>query len=88
MATPIEAVKRTRKAVRRPGIDEARDPLADALGDRHGAFPAGVGQDQGEFVAAEPGHDVGFAGAAADDRRRLDERLAAGQVPVAVVDAS
>ena len=54
--------------------------------DRHGAFPARVGQDDREFVAAEPGHDVGFAGAAADDAGRLDQRLAARQMAVAVVD--
>ena len=45
-------------------------------------IPPRLGQHNGELVAAEPRHDVGFAGAAADDGRRLDERPAAGQVPV------
>ena len=51
-----------------------------------GALAAGIGQHQGELVAAEAGDDVRFAGADADDRRGLDQRRAAGQMPVRVVD--
>ena len=61
------------------------DPLPDTFGNRHRALTAGIGQNHGKLVAAEPRRDVGFAGAAADDRRRLDERLAASQMPVCVV---
>ena len=43
-----------------------RNPVADAIADRHGAVAAGVGQDDGELVAAEAGDDVGLAGARAD----------------------
>ena len=47
---------------------------------------AGVGQDQRELVAAEPGDHVGFARAPANHGGRLDQRLAARQVAVVVVD--
>ena len=62
------------------------DAIADA--GRHGerALGAGLGQHDGELVAAEPRHDVGFARAAADHGGRLDERSAAVQVIVGVVD--
>ena len=56
--------------------------LPDAPGHRPGAFGTGVGKNQGELVAAEPGDDVGFTGAVADDRAGLDERLAARQMAV------
>ena len=62
------------------------EPVADALGDRHGASRPVSGRISAEFVAAEPGDDVGFPGAAADDGGRLDQRLAAREVAVAVVD--
>ena len=51
-----------------------------------GALRAGFRQQDRELVAAEPGHDVGFAGAASNDGGRLDERPAAQQVAVGVVD--
>ena len=41
------------------------NPLANTLAHRERALAARVRQHQGEFVAAEPGHDVGFARAAA-----------------------
>src|SRR5882762_7944331 len=63
-----------------------RDPLANTLADRIGAFAAGIGQDQRKFVAAEARDDVGLSGALANHRRRLHERAAAEQVPVRVVD--
>ena len=86
VATPIEAVKCTDSPsdARKLCGPQTRSRMRSATDD--GAVAAGIGQDQGEFVAAEPGHDVGFTGAAADDRGRLDERLAARQVAVAVVD--
>ena len=62
------------------------NPLPNALADRKRALSAGVGQHERELVAAEPRHDVRFARAAADDRGRLDQRPAAGQVSVRVVD--
>ena len=62
------------------------DAVPDALGDSLGAFGARVRQDQRELVAAEPGDDVGFTGAAADDSAGLHERLAARQMAVVVVD--
>ena len=64
----------------------AGDPLADALRNRQRARRAGVGQDQGELVAAKPGDDVGFARAAADDRAGFDQRPAAGEMAMAIVD--
>ncbi len=63
-----------------------RNAFADALADRKGAFAAGIGQDQREFVPAEPRDDVRFAGAAADDGGGLDERAAAAQMAVTVVN--
>ena len=63
-----------------------REPIADALADRHGAVAGGVGQDERELVAAEPGDDVGFARAGANHAGRFHERTAAEQMPVRVVD--
>jgi hypothetical protein len=51
--------------------------VADALADRRGPVAAGVGQDEGKFVAAEARHDVGFARAQANQSRGLDQRPAA-----------
>ena len=81
---PTDAVSRTSSSI---GGQEAvrRNPFADALGDHDRAFATGLRQDHRELVAAEARHDVGFAGAAADDRGRLHQRTAAGQVPVCVV---
>ena len=85
VATPIEAVRRTdRPSEVRNVVARMRSRIRS--GDRHGAFRAGVGQDQREFVAAEAGDDVGFTGAPADHGAGFDQRLAARQVPVAVVD--
>ena len=85
VATPIEAVRRTDKPSDLRNWMSS-DPLPDAQGHGLGALGTGVREDQGEFVAAEPGDDVGFTGAVADDGARLDERLAARQVAVGVVD--
>ena len=64
-----------------------REALADALADGEGALAAGIGQHERELVAAEARDDVGFARAAANHRRRFDQRAAAEQMPVGVVDA-
>ena len=64
----------------------ALNPLPNTHRHGHRALRARVGQDERELVTAEPGHDVGFTGALADDGAGLDERLAACQVAVAVVD--
>ena len=47
---------------------------------------AGIRQDQRELVAAEPRDHVRLPRAASDDGGGLDERLAARQVAVRVVD--
>ena len=62
------------------------DALANTLADRRRAFAAGVGQDQRELVAAEARDHVGLARALANQPRRLDQRAAAVQVAVRVVD--
>ena len=62
------------------------DSLADALAHRIRAVAAGIRQDQSELVAAEARHHVGLARAAANDRGRLDQCAAAGQMPMRVVD--
>ena len=41
--------------------DEPLDAVAQATGHRLGAVDAGLGQENGELVAAEPRNDVGFA---------------------------
>ena len=62
VATPTDAVRRMLRPS--PARNVMRgDPLADALADRERALAAGVGQHQGELVAAEPRDHVGFAGA-------------------------
>ena len=63
------------------------DAIADARGHGERPLAAGFGQHDCELVAAEPRHDVGFPRAATDDGGRLDERAAAVQVIVGVVDA-
>src|SRR5262249_60364300 len=63
------------------------DALADALADGGRAFAPRVGQDQRELVAAETRHDVGFTRALPDDRAGLDQRAAAREVAMAIVDA-
>src|SRR6476660_1269007 len=65
---------------------ELGNTIADALADGERALSAGVGQHQRELVAAEPRDDVGFARAAANDRRRFYQRPAAEEMPVGVVD--
>src|SRR6188508_2166424 len=65
--------------------DVGPDAVPDALGHSPGALGIGIRQNQCELVAAEPSDDVGFTGTAADDGARLDERLAARQMTVAVV---
>ena len=60
--------------------------VANALADRRRAFAARVGQDQRELVAAEARHDVGLARAQANQPRGLDQRPAAVEVAVRVVD--
>src|SRR2546423_9330784 len=59
---------------------------ADALADGKRAVAAGVGQHQRELVAAEARDDVGLARAPPDDGGGLDQRAAAKQVAVRVVD--
>ena len=58
-----------------------RYTLPDALTDRKRTLAPGVGENQGKLVAAEARHDVGFARAPANDRRRLDQRAAAAEMP-------
>ena len=62
------------------------DAFADTLADRVGAVRAGIGEHQCEFVAAEARDHVGFARAPSNDRGRFDQRPAARQVSVLVVD--
>ena len=62
------------------GID---DVFGDALDRR---FVCEAGQQHGEFVAALARHRVGFAHAADDAARRLDEQAVAGFVAEGVVD--
>ena len=85
VATPTETVRRTSS---RPGPGtRCADPVADALAHPQGALGAGVGQHDGELVAAEAGDDVGLTRRAANHPGGLDQRPAAGQVAVRVVDA-
>src|SRR6476620_1406380 len=62
------------------------DPLPDALCNRAGARRAGIGQDQGKFIAAKPRDDVGFTRAAANDRAGFHQRTAAREMPMTIVD--
>ena len=57
-----------------------RSPTANA------PSATGIGQNQREFIAAEPGHHVGFTGTPADDGRCFDQRAAAAEVAMGVVD--
>ena len=82
-----DADRRGQAHVELVGGQEAvrRNPVADALGDHDRAVATGLGQDHRELVAAKARHDVGFAGARADDRGGLHQRTAARQVPVGIV---
>ena len=62
------------------------DPIANTLADRERPFAPGIRQDDGKLVAPEPGGDVRFARARADQPGRLHKRTAAEQMPVRVVD--
>ena len=85
VATPTEAVRRmSRPSPGRNRCAAMRSRMRSPTAQR--ALAAGVGQDQRELVAAEPRDDVGFARARADHRRRFDQRPAAEQMPVGVVD--
>ena len=66
--------------------DESGDAIAEPAGHRARAIDSGFGQDDGEFVAAVSGDDVGLAGAPADDAGGFDEGPAPLQVAVNVVD--
>ena len=62
------------------------DALDDEVGDPLGSGLVGVGEHDGELVAAHPRHDVGGADRAAQQSRDRDEELVAGVVPERVVD--
>ena len=56
--------------------------LSHAVSYCRGTFGASVGQHDCELIATEPGDDVGFTRAAANDGCGFDERPASGLVPV------
>ena len=62
------------------------DAVPDTFRHRHGALAAGVRQNHSKLVAAEPGRNVGLAGAAVDDDAGLDKRFAASLMAVGIVD--
>ena len=61
-------------------------PSDQALRNREGARRAGVGQDQGKLVAPEPGDDVCFTCAAANDCAGFHQCPAAREMPMTIVD--
>src|SRR5215831_8300939 len=60
--------------------------LADAFGDRNRPTQARIGKDERELISAKPGNDVGLPGTTLNDGGRLDQRAAARQMPVCIVD--
>ena len=58
-AMPAEMDPYCRRAV--PGDGELGDPVADPLGDLEGLGGCGTGEQQGEFLAAEPAAQVAVA---------------------------
>ena len=66
--------------------ERLEDQLAQPLGQRLGLVEAGVGQQDGELVAAEPGQHVARPQRGAQPRADLAEQVVAGVVAEAVVD--
>ena len=70
VATPTDTVSRTSRPSPARNTNSPH-AFAHAVAHADRAFGAGFRQHDGKLVAAEAGHDVGFAGRSADDARRL-----------------
>ena len=75
-----------REAFRFPDEVEIPDRRHDFLGNQLAAPGFAADQEQGEFVAAQPGQRVGFADPRLDQPGQADEQLVAGGVAAGVID--
>ena len=84
VTAPTLAVTRRRDAVQRRRV--VADAVDDGSADPLGAVLVGVGEQDGELVAAQPRDHVGVADGAAQQAADGDQELVAGVVAEGVVD--
>src|SRR5213079_2587004 len=69
-----------------PGDGELGDPLPDPLGDLEGLGGCGAGEQQGEFLTAEPAAQIAVAQQIPHGGRDRGEDGVSGEMAVSVVD--
>src|ERR671937_476798 len=81
-----DAEARRDRPVGAVNVDALREIVAEMLRERGGAVDVGAGEDDREFLAADPRRQIRLTHAAADDIGGRAEHVVADLVAVAVVD--